>query len=214
MENGWSVKWLVREIVLSSTYRQTSSAKAPLKQSRDREGALEASAKDPENLLLWRMNRKRLSVEQWRDAVLFVSGALSDRGGKSMELDDSRNHRRTVYGRVSRLKLNDTLMQFDYPDANVHAERRANTTTPIQKLFVLNSPFVMECAERFAERTDCSTPKERIRRAYRFLFGRDPQPAEERVALNFLSKPEDSDFTRWQQYAQVLFASNEFSYVD
>jgi len=72
----------------------------------------------------------------------------------------------------------------------------------------------MECAERFAERTDCSTPKERIRRAYRFLFGREPQPAEEQAALNFVSKPEDSDFTRWQQYAQVLFASNEFSYVD
>jgi len=50
MENGWSVKWLVREIVLSSTYRQTSSGKA-------------GAAKDPENLLLWRMNRKRLSVE-------------------------------------------------------------------------------------------------------------------------------------------------------
>ncbi len=201
MENGWSVKWLVREIVLSSTYRQSSNGKA-------------GAAKDPENLLLWRMNRKRLSVEQWRDAVLFVSGALSDRGGKSMELDDDRNHRRTVYGRVSRLKLNDTLMQFDYPDANVHAERRAITTTPIQKLFVLNNPFVVACAERFAQRIDCSTPRERIRRAYQFLFGRDPQPIEESVAIAFVSRPEDSDFTRWQQYAQVLLASNEFWYVD
>jgi hypothetical protein len=208
MENGWSTKWLVREIVFSSTYRQTSN------QSRDREGASTAASKDPENLLLWRMNRKRLSVEEWRDSVLFVSGALSDRGGKSLELDDWRNHRRTVYGRVSRLKLNDTLMQFDYPDANVHAERRAVTTTPIQKLFVLNSPFVLDCAERFAQRTDCSTPRERIRRAYQFLFGRNPHPTEERAALDFLAKPEDSEFTRWQQYAQVLFASNEFSYVD
>jgi hypothetical protein len=201
MENGWSVKWLVREIVFSSTYRQTSAGKSGV-------------SKDPENLLLWRMNRKRVSVEQWRDSVLMVSGALSDRGGKSLELDDWRNHRRTVYGRVSRLKLNDTLMQFDYPDANVHAERRAITTTPIQKLFVLNSPFVLDCAERFAQRTDCSTPRERIRRAYQFLFGRDPHPTEERAALNFLAKPEDSEFTRWQQYSQVLFASNEFWYVD
>jgi hypothetical protein len=201
MENGWSPKSLVREIVFSSTYRQTSSGKS-------------GGTKDPENLLLWRMNRKRLSVEQWRDSVLFVSGALSDRGGKSLELDDTRNHRRTVYGRVSRLKLNDTLMQFDYPDANVHAERRAITTTPIQKLYVLNNSFVLDCAARFSEQLDAPACGEKICRAYQILFARIPDERELSAALQFLSKPEDSEFTRWQQYAQVLFASNEFFYVD
>jgi hypothetical protein len=55
---------------------------------------------------------------------------------------------RTVYARISRLKLADLLMQFDYPDANVHAEKRAVTTTPIQKLFLLNSPFIQRCCNR------------------------------------------------------------------
>ncbi|MGZ8901263.1 MAG: DUF1549 and DUF1553 domain-containing protein, partial [Limisphaerales bacterium] len=132
VENGWSVKNLVREMVLSATYAQSSVA-------ADNAAALA----DPENQLLSRMNRKRLSVEQWRDSALFVAGELSDKGGKSLELDDPKNFRRTVYARVSRLKLQDTLMQFDYPDANVHAERRANTTTPTQKLYLLNNPFVL-----------------------------------------------------------------------
>ncbi|HTG42951.1 MAG TPA: DUF1549 and DUF1553 domain-containing protein, partial [Verrucomicrobiae bacterium] len=174
MENGWSVKGLVREMVLSSTYRQSS---------------LEAhgSTIDPENMLLWRMNRKRLSVEEWRDAVLFVTGDLSDRGGKSLELDDAKNHRRTLYGRVSRLKLNDTLMQFDYPDANVHAEKRAVTTTPIQKLFVLNSAFVLKESAAFAddlrnERKD----EEKVVQAYRVLFGREPRPEEVSAGSAFL----------------------------
>src|SRR5206468_8360506 len=82
------------------------------------------SALDPANELLWHMNRRRLTVEQWRDAALTASGELETGGGKSMELDDPKNLRRTVYARISRLKLNDLLMQFDYPDANVHAEKR------------------------------------------------------------------------------------------
>ncbi len=199
MENGWSVKWLVREIVYSAAYRQSSS---------------HAAASDPENLLLSHMNRKRLSIEQWRDSVLLLSGALSDRGGKSQELDDFRNHRRTVYGRVSRLKLNDTLMQFDYPDANVHCERRAVTTTPMQKLFVLNNAFVLECASRLVGRLESGSTEARIQQAYQLLYGREPSPSEISAALRFLARPEDGEFTRWQQYAQVLFASNEFSYVD
>ncbi|HEV8542439.1 MAG TPA: DUF1549 and DUF1553 domain-containing protein, partial [Verrucomicrobiae bacterium] len=136
MQEGWSVKSLVREIVLSSTYKQRSTISIS--------GQFKDAARiDPENLMLWHMNRKRLSVEEWRDSVLFTCNQLSDRGGKSLELDDPKNFRRTVYGRVSRLKLNDTFMQFDYPDANVHAEKRTVTTTPIQKLFMLNSPFVL-----------------------------------------------------------------------
>ena len=94
------------------------------------------------------MNRRRLTVEQWRDAVLFVAGQLGPGGGKSMELDDPTNLRRTVYARVSRLKLNDLLMQFDYPGRQrPRGEARRSTNTPMQKLFVLNSPFMIEQAQ-------------------------------------------------------------------
>ena len=203
MENGWSVKKLVREIVLSSAYRQSSLAYNPL-----------AQKSDPENLLLWRMNRKRLSIEQWRDSALFVSGELTDRAGKSLELDDLKNLRRTVYARVSRLKLNDILMQFDYPDANVHAERRSSTTTPMQKLFLLNNPFVLARATALQERLAGRNDSEKIEQGYRLLFGRMPDEFEMKAAAEFLARPSEGEFSRWEQLAQVWMVSNEFMYVD
>jgi hypothetical protein len=237
MENRWAVKALVREFVLSSTYRQRSSVEAlnrstvepvsadrpdpapplprsdapPLRRSHEPSVAI-----DPANELLWRMNRRRLSIEQWRDAVLFVSGELDWAGGKSLELDDPENRRRTVYGRISRLKLNDLLMQFDYPDANVHAEQRGVTTTATQKLFMLNSPFMLRQAGALAARlAACSAADaERVRHAYRLLFGREPDKTEVKLALEFLGQPRAPEMTRWEQYAQLLLASNEMLYVD
>ena len=201
MDNGWSIKQLVREFVLSSTYRQSS---------------LGDRSRDSANELLGRMNRRRLSVEQWRDSVLWAAGELKFEGGKSLELDDPSNLRRTVYGRVSRLKLNDLLMQFDYPDANVHAEKRSVTTSPSQKLFMLNSPFMLERAKAFAKRINASADKDeaRIRNAYRTLFSREPDRDELAVALTYLNKPTSGDISRWDQYAQMLLASNEMLYVD
>ena len=134
-----------------------------------------------------------------------------------MELDDPANLRRTVYARISRLKLNDVLTQFDYPDANVHAEQRSVTNTPIQKLFVLNSPFMIEQARALAARLTAEPAKddgERIGRAYRMLFAREPSREEVRVAVEFLQEPEAWEMSRWEQYAQVLLASNEAIYVD
>jgi len=204
MDNNWSIKSLVRQIVLSSVYRQTSAAS-------------EAGAKiDPSNELLWRMNRRRMTVEQWRDGVLFASGKLEIGGGKSMELDDPKNLRRTLYARISRLKLNDLLMQFDYPDPNVHAEKRSVTSTPVQKLFVMNSPFILSQSKALAERLAAAgDPDEaRIREAYQVLFARQPTSDELRLAIEFLQEPDNSKMSRWQQYAQVLLASNEALYVD
>jgi hypothetical protein len=203
MENGWSLKQLVRELVLSSTYRQTS-----------REGPTLAA--DPSNEMLGRINRRRLSIEQWRDAVLFVSGGLDRSAGKSLELDDPENHRRTVYARVSRLKLNDLLMQFDYPDANVHAEKRSVTTTPVQKLFVLNSPFMVERSRALAARLTACDNKDagRVSRAYQILFGRAPKTAEIELASEFLRTPNDDGLPAWAQYSQMLLASNEMFYID
>ena len=210
-EGGWSVKKLVREIVLSSTYRQASTGNASV------------AATDPANELLWRMNRRRLTVEQWRDGVLFVCGNLQDGGGKSMEIDDLKNLRRTLYARVSRLKLNDVLVQFDYPDANVHAEKRSVTSTPAQKLFMLNSPFMLRQAKALAERLHRDAPADdaaRIDRAYRLVFGRPPEAEELSLGLDFLHRPAPAADSRteppsrWEQYAQILLASNEAMYVD
>jgi hypothetical protein len=205
MQNGWSVKRAVREMVLSATYRQCS------------QGNARKEAVNADNSLLWRMNRRRLDIEPWRDSILFVAGNLDWTGGKSLELDDPDNLRRTVYARISRLKLNDLLMQFDYPDANVHAGRRSVTTTAPQKLFVLNSPFMLRQSEVLAGRLTADaqeTNRARIERAYELLYGRAPTRTELRLGLDFLSRPENPALARWTQYAQILLASNEMMYLD
>ena len=193
MDGGWSVKWLVRELVISATYRQSAGVDAG-------------------------MARRRLSIEQWRDAVLAVNGRLDLAGGPSLELSDPANVRRTVYARVSRLKLNDLLMQFDYPDANVHAEKRSGTNTATQKLFMLNSPFMVEQSKAFAARLAKEAPDDaaRVRLAFRLLFAREPDTDELNMAAEFLRRPDSQaqGMTRWEQYAQVLLVSNEALYVD
>jgi hypothetical protein len=205
MQNGWSVKTLAREIALSATYRQDSRLNA------------KDAATDAANESLWRMNRRRLSIEQWRDALLAVTGELDLSGGPSLELDATNNFHRTVHARISRLQLNSTLMQFDYPDANVHAEKRATTTTAMQKLFMLNSPFMIGRAKALVARL-VTNPKEsersRVERAYALLFAREPEREEMKLALEFLRQPEVQTMTRWEQYAQMLLASNEMMYVD
>ena len=97
MESGWSLKHLHRQIMLSATWQQSSSGDAANQET------------DPENRLLWRMNRRRLEVEPWRDAVLSVSGQLNQEvGGPSSELNGN-HRRRTLYGYVSRHRLDDLL---------------------------------------------------------------------------------------------------------
>jgi hypothetical protein len=210
VENGWSFKWLHREIVLSATYRQSSRADAKTR------------AADADNLLLGRMPRRRLGVEGWRDAVLAAAGRLdtAEVGGKSIDPLDPKGTRRTVYSQVSRLELNRFLALFDFPDPNATAERRAETTTPLQKLFVLNSPFMLAQAEALARRLheDVSDEtsegdRKRIDRAYRVLFARPPSEAEVDLGLKYLAGGDDPA-ARWRQYAHVLLASNEMLFVD
>jgi len=205
MENGWSMKRLIREIVLSSTYRQCSDESEANREI------------DPENTYLWRMNRRRLSIEQWRDSILAAGDNLDRLGGKSLELTDKKNVRRTVYGRVSRKKLNDMLMQFDYPDANVHAAKRSATTTAMQKLFVMNNPFMVEQAKRLAKRVageGVAASAEQVQSIYSILYSRQPSAAELDLALGFLQLPAESQLTRWEQYSHALLAANEMSYID
>jgi len=201
IESGWSLKWLTREIVLSAAYRQASTATEV------------TLAADPENRLLSRMNRRRLTVEQWRDALLAAGGKLESAiGGPSLDPQKPEERRRTVYARASRLELNKLLAMFDYPDPNVHADRRVETTTPLQKMFVLNSPFMVAQSAAFAERLASevdSDDRARIERAYLLLYGRPAMEKEIRLGLDYLSGQD-----RWQQYAHVLLAANEMLYLD
>lgn len=205
MENNWSIKWLVRELVLSSTYQQNS-------QIISRNELI-----DPANIYLWRMNRRRLSVEQWRDSILAASNNLDRRGGESLDLTDAKNVRRTIYGRVSRKKLSDILIQFDYPDANVHSAKRSDTTTAIQKLFIINNSFMVEQAKGLAKRItgdSSATDSTHIQSTYALLYNRQPTREETDLGLAFLRLPAEGELTRWEQYSHALLAANEMMFID
>jgi hypothetical protein len=204
MESGWSWKWLHRQIVLSATYRQNVAASA------------QKLAADPENRWLARMRPRRLDVEAWRDALLTAAGKL-DRmvGGRSADPAEPDSRRRTVYSQVSRLQLNQLLALFDFPDPNVHAAKRVATTTPIQKLFVMNSPFVVAQADALTKRvTQVADPSpDRIRFLYQVLFCREPNDFELDLGLKYLQQSSPDEMV-WRDYAQALLAVNEMMFVD
>jgi cytochrome c553 len=205
MATGWSLKALHRDIMLSASY-QMSSCFDP-----------RGYEVDGDNKLLWRMNRRRLEVESWRDAMLAVSGTL-DRtvGGPSLDLDNANNRRRTLYGMVSRHELNSLLRLFDFPDPNITSDARTVTTVPLQQLFVLNSEFMARNAKALTSRLS-KTPlsdAERIQEAFRALYNRPATDRELDLGLAFLTAGETTGLSRWEQYAQVLLAANEFLYVD
>ena len=207
MKNGWSLKWLHRQIVLSSTYQLDSRPDA----ANDKV--------DAGNVYLWRGSRRRLDIELWRDSLLAVSGNLDpSRGGPTFDLRDANAKRRTVYAKISRHELDGLLRLFDFPDANVTAAGRLATTIPQQQLFALNSDFMVNQAKAFAARIEksASTDADRVIATYRLAFGRAPDSRELELAERFLKLPSrpDDKLTRWQQYAQILLASNELMYVD
>lgn len=179
MESGWSLKKLHRMIVLSATYRQASF---------DNEAGRKT---DPENLLLWRMNRQRLDVESLRDSMLAASGRLNLRmGGIPFALTAQPSvPRRTVYGFIERGRIPGLLTAFDFASPDQHTPMRLATTVPQQALFFLNSPFVLEQAVALAKRSEVpqtSDAAERIRRLYRFVFGRDPEISEVAAGLRYV----------------------------
>ncbi len=207
--SGWSLKRLLRDIVLSATYQLSSRAEPG------------SQAADPENKLLWRANRRRLEVEAWRDAQLAVAGNL-DRtlGGPSADLAAPDYRRRTLYGTVSRHELNPLLRLFDFPDPNITSGERTVTTVPLQQLFVLNSEFMVRNAKALAARLNAAAGDDagRIRHAFLLLYGRPGTERELQLGLAFLASGETpanrGALTRWEQYAQVLLSTNEFLYVD
>ncbi|MCC6511286.1 MAG: DUF1553 domain-containing protein, partial [Pirellulaceae bacterium] len=211
--SGWSLKQLHRDIMLSATYRLASTSIAANQE------------RDPENRLLWRMNRRRLDIESWRDSLLLVSGNLdSSIGGSSVNLADKNNRRRTLYAAISRHELNPVLRLFDFPDPNLTSERRSLTTVPMQQLFVLNSDFVIDQSRAIAARAEKSAPddhEKQISQLYSWLFGRRPADHELAVGINFLKLESPADISqgdvklsRLEQYAQALLSTNEFFFVD
>jgi mono/diheme cytochrome c family protein len=176
-KNGMSMKTLHREIMLSSVYQLSTENDAA------------AFAKDSGNRFYWRANRKRLDAEQLRDSIMYVSGNLdTSLGGPSVELTPAML-RRTVYGKVSRYKPDEYLMLFDFPSPNISAEKRFTTTVPSQRLFLMNSDFMQIEAEELAKRVAGeANNRERIRKAYQYVFGRDASEEEIAVGIEYLKK--------------------------
>jgi hypothetical protein len=146
-----------------------------------------ASAKDSGNRLYWRAEKKRLDAEQLRDGILMSAGNLDDAiGGPSADLTPAYL-RRTVYGKVSRYKLDEYLQLFDFPSPSISAEKRFVTTVPLQRLFLMNSDFMQVESEELAKRVaNESDNRSRINRAYRYVFGRDASEEEITLGLEYL----------------------------
>ena len=159
VESGWSLKKLHRLIMTSAAYRQGSA---------DNEAARKI---DPENQLLWRMNRRRLEIEAVRDSMLAAAGRLDlTAGGMPFPLTAEPSiPRRSVYGFIERGRIPALLNAFDFASPDQHAPLRYVTTVPQQALFFLNSPFVAEQSSALANRSEIATassPSEKIERMY------------------------------------------------
>lgn len=172
MEQGWSLKWLHREILLSKAYRRTS------RDSRYEEI-------DPDNRWLWRQNSRRLEMEPIRDSLLACSSRLDMRFGPPQAKEGPR---RSTYLNINRAALEDTFSVFDYVDPASHIEQRAVTTVPSQALFFLNNATVTASAESLAQVLINESQDNRVvvENGYRTLFGRKPSPKEVERALLFL----------------------------
>jgi Protein of unknown function (DUF1553)/Protein of unknown function (DUF1549)/Planctomycete cytochrome C len=216
VRDGWSIKRLVRSMVLSRAYRMSSAPNQP-----------EAPARaeiDPENRLLWQMNRKRLEAECLSDAMLAVSGRL-DRtaGGPAMKKDTVseigyvfNDVRRSVYLPVFRNQLPELFEVFDFADPNLVTGRRNVSTVPTQALYLMNNPFVMGQAKAAARRA-LAVPGDdaaRMTWAYRTALGRVPTEGERAVALRFVAGKEGAARqAAWERVYQALFACIDFRYV-
>lgn len=215
---AWNLKRLHRQLVNSATYRQSSDTLA----AADAGPGQRSFQFDPENQWLARMNRRRLDVEPWRDAMLFAAGDLDPTlGGPAVDLDSTTNLRRTLYGRVGRDEQNDMLRLFDFPPPTSHSPSRDATTTPLQQLFVLNSEFVETQSKALVarinmEHSDSST-RDKITYCYQYLLQRRPNTVEMELGERFLASSDESrpgDSGRWPLYVQSLFGLNELLFVD
>ena len=200
IENGWSLKWLHREILNSATWQQDSVAP-------------ENERLDPDNKFFARMTRRRLDWESWRDALLTSTGEIDLRlGGPAASVGDSKNLRRSLYGASDRQDMDPMLRIHDVPDPGAHNPWRTETTTPLQGLFALNSPFMQSRADALGKWIQAQGSGW-LEVVYGRLFLRLPTPLEASAARRFMAGHE-AEPAVWSQYAQVLLASNELLFVD
>ena len=211
MQDGWTTKKLVRELVLSRTYRQASV------------GDAKTIAADPENRLFGRANRRRLEAECIRDTMLTVSGQLTtEHNGpnfpEKLASDYGFKHNetcRSVYMPVFRNSLPEVFEVFDFADPSTVSGRRNASTVAPQALFMMNNPFVLDQAKQAATRLlaeQLPDDDARITRAYRLTVGRAPTSGERAIAVRFLAGRTAKD--AWPALFQTLFASADFRYVE
>lgn len=225
IRGGWSVKSMHRLMLLSRTWQLSCMTAEP-------------HSLDPNNLLWWRAERRRLDAESIRDAMLFVSGDLDFTPGGAhpfppvytwkytqhnqfFALYD--NSRRSVYQMQQRLRKHPFFALFDGADTNSSTALREPSTTPLQSLFIMNDKFAHEQAAHLATRLSLleKTDTARVDRAFRILYARPPEPAELSMATDYLSriraqlaaKKQSSD-EAWPSLVRALLGANEFLYLD
>jgi hypothetical protein len=218
VEQGWSVKRLVREIVLSRTWQQAVAK--PLVQ-------------DPENMLWAHANRRRLNADQIRDALLAVSGRLAldylgpniagagDIDANTFSAQDVEygyqyaDTRRSVYTPAFRNKRLELFEVFDFADINQPIGKRNVSTVAPQALYLLNHPFVLEQAQSAANQLESSGGvDERITRAFRRTLGRTPSSVEMEKCRSFIARSPDANSGVWTQLQHMLFACVDFRYLE
>jgi hypothetical protein len=225
MADGWSIKRLIRRILLSRAYGLDSTFEP------------NNFAVDPDNELVWRMSKRRLDAEVLRDSLLAAAGRLTSqppigsavaRTGEGLTFFvrlaglDASDTNRSVYLPVIRDQVLESLALFDFANPSLVTGERAATTGPAQALYFMNSPFVIQQAEAFADRI-CGLANDdssRVELAYRIVFARSPTDSERTRALEFLrnciARAEASNPQRqaWSELCQSLFASAEFRYLE
>ncbi len=214
-ESGGSVKDLHRLILTSRTFRLSA------------EGPEQNKLIDEANSYCWKWNRTRTDFESSRDRILATSGILDTRhtGGRSVVLDDkSADSRRSIYGFIDRYHLATTFVSFDVPHPDHHAPKRIETTVPQQALFLLNSPLLIRRAESLANDPafqKLTDDPSRIAWIYGKIHQRTPTQAETTDALEWLAAIDPSDYSSdaksaspYADFIQMLWASNEFNFID
>lgn len=222
---NWSLKTLIRELVLSSAYAM-SSKPAPA-----------AEDSDPQNILLHRMNLKRLDGESIRDSLLSISGRLDPKlGGPSIPVHitsfmDGRGRpksgpidgegRRSIYISIKRNFLSPMMLAFDTPIPFNTMGRRNVSNVPAQSLVMMNDPFVIDQAVRWAKSLpESATPEERVRLMYVRALSRPPLAQEASDAKSFIAEQaaalgvKSDDPKVWADYAHVLLNTKEFIHLN
>ena len=183
VENDWSIKKLHKLIMTSNTYKQVSASNP------------RSAVKDPYNKLFWRQNVKRLEFEVIRDTILHIGGVLDkDMYGRPVSLN---SYRRSIYAFVDRNGLEETMFAFDFANPDLPTGRRSQTTVPLQALFMMNSPLVIEQVKRLTQErafTKLASSSERLEFLYERIYQRAPTSAERKVAELFIDEsPDDTE---------------------